>query len=36
MSKPIDYLKSILYYFLDEYYSDGVKSIRRDFDQIPA
>lgn len=33
MSKPIDYLVSMLHCFLDEFYSEGVKNLRRYLNQ---
>ena len=36
MSKSIDYLKSMLHCFLDEFYSEGVRNVRNDLNQYPA
>ncbi len=35
MSKTIDYLRSMLHCFLDEFYSEGVKNARKDLGQYP-
>lgn len=36
MSNSIDYLASMLHCFLDEFYSEGVKNLRRDLSNNPS
>lgn len=36
MSNTIDYLKSMLHCFLDEFYSEGVKNVRKEINKYPA
>jgi len=36
MNNPINYLASMLQCFLDEFYSEGVKNLRRDLSQNPS
>ncbi|RIV42064.1 hypothetical protein [Flagellimonas pelagia] len=33
MNNTIDYLKSMLHCFIDEFYSEGVKNVRKDLNQ---
>lgn len=33
MNQTIDYLKSMLHCFIDEFYSEGVKNVRKDLNQ---